>query len=121
MAVTQGYDRTRLAKGTETGKWIKTPFEGLVQTVDELTRRFVIERTDAPVISGKPTQLGGCGYDVYYQMQTKGMTRLAYGCHTCEKIVLGPPRIEAISEIKTLEFYCKLRECNVLLEKRAVR
>ena len=120
MAVTQGYDRTRLAKGTETGKWIKTDFEGLVQTVQELTARFVLKKTDAPVIKGQPTQLGGCGYDTYSQIQTNGMTRLAYSCRACEKIVLGHPRIEVKPETKTLEFYCVIPECNALLEERSV-
>ncbi len=121
VGVTQGLSRTTLVAKTEICKWIKTPFEGLVQTVQELEARFVIEKTDAPVIKKEPKQEGGCGYDVYSQMQHNGMQRLAYGCHSCEKIVLGHPKIEVKSETKTLEFYCVLASCNVLLEKRVTR
>lgn len=119
MAVTQALTRTGMARSRELDTWIRTPHEGLVQTVDELTRRFVLDKSDAPVIPGKPTQFGGCGYDTYSQMQIK-MTKLAYGCHACKNIVLGPPRIEAKPDLKTLEFYCIIPKCNTLLEKRSV-
>ena len=91
----------------------------MVVTIEQLLREYRPNNEGPNIIKEHLSKKGGCGYDVYYRLKD-GKEKLAYECHSCKAIVWGPPRIEAKSEHKTLEFYCARIECNQLLELRNV-
>lgn len=57
------------------------------------------------------------GFNIYSRKDKNKISNIAYGCHECNKIIIGPPKItiseDLIGNVGPAEYYCV--NCNALL------